>query len=479
MLEQERTESMLLSPGTALQQGHYVIDALLEAAPNGDLYLGTHVVTGTPIYIQVLSLNKSVDSAELSDLVACLQGLPFATNSPLPNPLHVFPGEGQTLCLALATTTGVPWTQPLHNQSSLTPKQALARIRAIAQGVVWLKHQGLTDIDLSPNRVWVTETETSPRLTGLPQVHLAPEPRAGESFVPQTTVQGLARLLYSFLLGELPPAVDGEALADTLRKQRPTLSPLIVQAIQAGAAAPSESLPDDGIEQWLAMLPDASHPTPPKPAAAPLALRPAPGASTRQFSWGLYPALGMTALVAAIAGGALGTTWRLQGHQGPGGIQFDPNQSFPPQAEWMGDTPEAAFDAPFVPGGEQPERGEDWLDPEWEAEPLEDEWVPETTSEWLGEPEPSYAPTQDFPRQGESLPSNPKAQGPDREGGDEISPLEEMPTGNPELTPDLPPQTTGKEEVSSNSPNGSSTMAAPIPEVELAPAPAPETTSES
>ena len=29
---------MSFAPGTALQNGHYIVDALLEAAPNGDLY---------------------------------------------------------------------------------------------------------------------------------------------------------------------------------------------------------------------------------------------------------------------------------------------------------------------------------------------------------------------------------------------------------------------------------------------------------
>lgn len=351
---------MSLAPGTALQNGHYVVDALLEAAPNGDLYWGTHVVTGMQVFIQVFPVTMSQGGDDLSALMARFEGVAFAPQSPLPNPFQLFLGEEQTLCLAMSTTVGLPWTQACKTRSPMSPRQALATIRQVAASVGWLKQQGIIGLDLAPNRIWVTEDSDRVTLTGLPQAHLdcttAPS-------TPDTTVQFLAKLLYSLLTGKVPTDATPEALKADLNRQLPTLSPVIVQAIITGVRIPPDAANAMTVAQWLNELPDtapAHHVEPPSRPAQPRQ-QPAVGTSTSS-RFRLYPALAGTALVAAIAGLSFGTFWRLNAKSLPGAIQFEPNQTFPPQAEWSGDRPDVSFDSPYVPAQRNPIRREDWYD---------------------------------------------------------------------------------------------------------------------
>jgi hypothetical protein len=85
----------------------------------------------------------------------------------------------------------------------------------------------------------------------------------------------------------------------------------------------------------------------------------------------------------------------------PGAIQFEPDQSFPSQAEWSGDEPEASFDTPFVPAQSDPLRREDWYDSELDGLPQESPWeAPANAAEWPEDSieevyEPPIAPVDD------------------------------------------------------------------------------------
>jgi hypothetical protein len=157
---------MPLVAGTALQNGHYVVDALLEDAANGPLYWGTHIATGMRVYLQ--QLTPAI--AELDGAVQqCLQALAFAPQPPLPQPLQTFV-DGEYRYLAMGTSLGQPWSLLARRQSPASPKAALARVRATAQAVTALLDQGLPTVDLSPNRIWLAATdEEDPvvTLTGL------------------------------------------------------------------------------------------------------------------------------------------------------------------------------------------------------------------------------------------------------------------------------------------------------------------------
>jgi len=415
---------MPLPPGTALQNGHYIIDALLAAAPNGDVYWGTHVLSGMQVYIQVVPLAQTTDPTALSALMARLEGLSFSPKAPWPKPFQLFPGEGHTLCLAMGMTIGLPWSEAYKIQGGMSPKRALKTIRTVASGIIWLAEQELTDLDLAFNRVWISPMGDRIFLSGL-----TPASETGEPFSEQPGISALARLLASFLLGDLPPTTASDLIA-TLRQRRPHLSPLILQAIHQGITASATPSPATAIQQWLARLPDADSIRPVNRATTAGSVPPSRPRQVKARQGRLYPALGGTALVAAIAGVGLGTIWRLNAARLPGSIQFDPSQSFPSKADWSGDTP-AAFDTPYAPNQSAP-TAEDWLDSDWggtvqpdaewspeAADLLEDDWKEESapwpsdeqadslppSSEEFSEPEtPLNAPAEDLPPETEADP---------------------------------------------------------------------------
>ena len=242
---------MPLVAGAALQNGHYVVDALLEDAANGPLYWGTHIATGLRVYLQ--QLTPAI--AELDGAVQqCLQALACAPQPPLPEPLQTFV-DGEHRYLAMGTTLGQPWSLLARRQSPARPKTALARVRATAQAVTALLDQGLPTVDLSPNRIWLTATDGEApviTLTGL----TVPPPEAAPLAHP---VRGLTALLHSLLAGHLMDTSDLAAWGPALREQRPDLSPLILEAIRTGLQTDIGNEQDlrQAIAAWLQILPDA------------------------------------------------------------------------------------------------------------------------------------------------------------------------------------------------------------------------------
>lgn len=392
-----RLKPMPLSPGTALQNGHYVVDALLETAPNGDLYCGTHVVTGMPVFIQVFPVSAEKSGSDLSRLITRLQGLSFSPESPLPNPFQLFRGNEETLCLAMGNMVGLPWSSICKTQSPLSSQQALRAIRQIADSITWLQEQGLSGLDLSPNRVWMNDDSDRIRLTGLPLSFLTFSSEVAPQ--PNSTVPSLARLLYSFLTGELPPTDLATNWRAYLHQQLPELNPLMVEAIGQGVAKPTATTPPL-LAAWLNQLPDATaphlatstnqQPTLLSPSSAPA--NTTISADQRRSRPKIYSALGGTALLAAIAGTTLGTVWRLNAQNLPGAIKLEPNQSFPNQSDWSGDRPNPDFEAPFEPSPQDPLPREERYEPEPELLPQEEFWeAPANAAEW---PEETTSPAE-------------------------------------------------------------------------------------
>lgn len=388
--------NVMLPPGTALQQGNYLIDALIEAAPNGHLYWGTHATTGLQVYLQVTPLNAAPELPDGQTLADHLRGLAFSPQSPLPSPFQVFSGEHNTLCLAVGTTAGLPWPHARQSRFPMSPRQALRTVRSIAHGAIWLEEQGLPAVDLSLNRIWISPDGDRTILTGIPLAHINSSQQASP---PADPLQSLAALLYSCLSGQLPTVPDTESLALLLHNQRPEISPLVIKAIHKGtqgiSAFPAAST-TDALQQWLALLPDAQTFSGGESSLFPAAALP-PNAPPRQQTGRVYSALTVTALIAAFSGITFGTLWRLNVATLPGAIQFDPEQSFPPQAEWPAEAPEALFEVPYVSEQDSPERLEDWGDPGQAAEPTP--WDPVSApSDWA---EPLEEPIPETPLPGD------------------------------------------------------------------------------
>ncbi|MEM0980178.1 MAG: hypothetical protein AAGH78_07870 [Cyanobacteria bacterium P01_H01_bin.58] len=427
---------MPLQPGTALQNGHYVIDALLEAAPTGALYWGTHVVTGTQVYIQVFELLEGLPTENLSDLIARLEGLSFSPESLLPRPLQIFHEEGRILCLVLGATVGLPWSQQCHHHRPLSPSQALPTIRRIAAGLTWLTEKDLVVKSLSPAQVWFASEGDRITLTGLPQGYL---PAASS-----TLIQSLAYLLWSFLTGKLPPtATLPETSVDSLQQQAPQIHPTLLKALSIGMSSQVGKDTSLDMAQWLTMLSDDSLTTSVPSMTAPLATASPQSPPTRKRFFSVYPTLGMTALMAAIAGVTLGTVWRLNAASLPGNIQFDPSQSFPSQTGWSGDTPEAAsFVRPVQPERpvyrEEPRNDTDWTIPSPSPTSQEADWTESDSDIWQREESEAIAPLEDYP-EADRAPGSPLAPEVDLanpEGLPSSKPLAEEPAEEP--ASDLP-----------------------------------------
>ncbi|MEL6399007.1 MAG: hypothetical protein AAFR26_07985 [Cyanobacteria bacterium J06626_4] len=470
---------MSFAPGTALQNGHYIVDALLEAAPNGDLYWGTHVVTGRRVFLQMLPVSSPESSADLSELIARLEGIAPSLLSPLPHPFTLFKGDDQALCLAIDQTIGLPWSSICETPAPMSPKRALATIRQIAKSIDWLQQQGLEGFDLSPNRVWLSPSASGSvaaiTLTGLP--HHAGGIPVGDAAC-RRSVSACAHLLQSFLTGELPPPEDAAAVARRLRQQLPTLSPLIAEAIIQGRQAAPDG-PALTLLQWLDQLPDASAiaPTHRSQGALPRPHPQPPGRPRTQSK--VYPALAGTAIIAAIAGVTLGTTWRLSAPSLPGALQLDPQQSFPAQVDWSGDTPDVNFEGPFVPGSATPRPREEWYE-EPEILPEEPLWEsPANAAEWT-EPGVGTEPAPELPNEA-PFPGNVEP--------DEVPPppLEADPLDNerlpaPEIPQDFAPPPLDKSPVSPDATSLSGGNAPPpqaLTETEFKPMPDPGVASES
>lgn len=427
---------MPLLSGTALQNGHYVIDALLEEASNGNVYWGTHVPTGLAVYLQELVTGETGLSPELA---TCLQGLAFAPQPPLPNPLQLLQ-EGDRYYLAMGTGLGRPWCYGYRHYSPVAPKAALALTQRTGKAIQTLLRQGLPTVDMSPNRLWVTAGSAPVILTGL----TVPPETSDLPFA--HPLKGLAALLYSLLTGSLPTVTDLPQIGEALSQQCPNLSPLILQGIQQGlgelepvvTTATASSLADY-IHQWLQTLPDGplpqmsapiqgalptsatapaqaeavtvqatmaptatepAIPTPdpavtagsprmepepervPEPMApevltpepmAPVGIEPGPGGVLvsqgdsagdrggalvpvvvpyRRPRRRLLPALGLTAVVAAMGGGAVGAAWRFNLTELSEQVRLNPEQTFPAQGDWQGDPMTTEFENPFFSEGE-------------------------------------------------------------------------------------------------------------------------------
>jgi hypothetical protein len=362
---------MPLSPGTALQNGHYVIDALVDVAPNGELYWGTHVVSGTRVFIQVVSLPPNANPTDVSALIVRWQGVAFSPRSPLPNPFQIFSDDQHRLCLVMGSTIGLPWRVVCEYQAPLTPKQSLTRIHTLGEAVLWLQEQGLPAVDLAPNRVWFTETGDRFTLSGMPQA-LSGLPATPDTNPTSSPVAALSRLFYSFLLGTLlnPTDTDIEAVQRALQAYRPALNLLIMQAIYQGLTT---AHPPD-LATWLAQLP-------PEPeansvsglvvqgSASPTRVVPAASSPPPRRFKKRYLALAVTAVGSAIAGISLGMVWRIYAKNLPGAVLLEPNQAFPAPNDWSGHIPAAAFEEPFIPAQANPEREQDWAEPDWEDTP--------------------------------------------------------------------------------------------------------------
>lgn len=267
---------MKLTVGGTLQEGKYILDAVLGQGGFGVTYKATHTYLHQPVVIK--TLNDSFDHQADFELLRQRfieearrlarfqhphivrvsdffeeQGLPFIVMDYIP---------GQTLAELV--------------REPLPEGQAVHYIHQAGAALSVLHDNGVLHRDVKPQNLMVRAgtgqvllidfgiareftagvTQTN---TGLLSAGYAPI----EQYLPQhrwspaTDVYSLAATLYALLAAQNPVASvlrDRVPLPD-LRQFQPHLSTAVIEAVQRGMAIDAEDRPQS-VREWLAMLPD-------------------------------------------------------------------------------------------------------------------------------------------------------------------------------------------------------------------------------
>lgn len=458
---------MVLDSGTTFQNGHYVVDAGVEPSPQpgtetpsapeaaGRLYRGTHIPSGAAIWLRVLGTdpNRPIPETQRREWLQQLADLPSAALSALPSSLYGFEDHG----LLIWVMDAVPGTVP---SLPLEPTAIATYLSAIAPAVEACHDQTLP-LHLSPGQLRVTERHTpnqgrQPHRITLVGLGLPPE-QGGDSTA-HSPVQRLTRLAAWLLTGQpvadpagltteqvpaelLPVLHQGwtadpdltpwllafQAAVDTI----PAAAAVVISDSRADAQADAQTEPgaETKAEPAEAAEPNnaptvlvspAAEPVttapgvtavaaaaPPARPAPPPANRPAPDSTSNL--WWRWP-LALTAFAATLTGVGFGLAWRMgpvdETTAGQSRNFFNPQQSFPPDADWPISEPsvDVQFNNPTWPDRtadsiEESTPPVSWDDaapaePETISPPTEDDFSAPPAPEPRPEPEPAPTPPE-------------------------------------------------------------------------------------
>lgn len=463
---------MVLDSGTTFQNGNYVVDAGLEPSPQGGsgtpsaaagrLYRGTHIPSGTAIWLRVLGTdpNRPIPETQRRDWLQQLADLPSAALSALPSSLYGFEDHG-LLVLVMDAVPGTVPTLPLE------PTAIATYLSAIAPAVEACHDQTLP-LHLSPGQLRVTERHTpnqgrQPHRITLVGLGLPPE-QLGD-LTAHAPVQRLTRLAAWLLTGQpvadpagltteqvpaelLPVLHQGwtadpdltswllafQAAADTM----PAAAAIIADSgADLGAEAQADAQAEPGAETRAEMRADLAAPEPDNaptvlvsPAADPVTTAPAltaahptrpaptaansPAPDSTSNLWWRWP-LALTAFAATLTGVGFGLAWRMgpvdETTAGQSRNFFNPQQSFPPDANWPISEPsvDVQFDAPTWPDRTADIIEESSPPPSWDdTAPAEPEIIsPPTEDDFSAppapEPQPAPAPAPAPPENDDAI----------------------------------------------------------------------------
>lgn len=377
---------MALSTGTALHHGNYVVDAFSFEDAIGPVYLATHIPSGRWVQLRILGSRhpEAIPDGEVRKAFYNYLLTVQALNHPLFSG-HLSGFEDEGVCYqAIDAALGQPLSRQVDFSQTLSPRQSVALVRQVAQGLIALKPLGWQGITLTPDQLW--QRSNGPELSFIgfdfPAQASLPENQQ-EALV----VKGLSHLLYFLLTGRR--ADDTQTpLAIDVRNQFPGLPYNLDTALQLGSQQAVKQ-PSIGLKQWLDLLPSAEAmpaagavPTMGQktvvnspeayqlhhqaqvskiPATATRVAVPPTGGAQTAFIPGtarMVPkaksltarrfapvALVLTALAASFGGLSLGLTARLQPANTSGSpVRLNPEQSFPPLSDWGGDDPINSWD---------------------------------------------------------------------------------------------------------------------------------------
>lgn len=370
---------MNITAGKVLQNGKYVLDDTIGQGGFGITYKAIHTYLGQTVVIKTLqeSLRCQEDFGRFEQqFIAEAQRIAKCQHPNIVRVLDFFEEAGQSF-IVMDYIPGPTLAEEIKQNKRLPEALAIHYIRQIGLALTVVHQNGLLHRDVKPQNIILQQgtdkvilidfgiaREFTPGVTqthtGILSAGYAPIeqylPKGKRS--PATDVYALAATLYTLLTNQAPVAavLRDRIPLPTPRQLCPDISPSVERAIMRGLEMDAERRPQT-VQAWLALLPEIKDRDraleQPTLSLIPITVPPtgsksgAPAFSNtngQRKSRG-WLALGITAILAAIAGISFGLILRF----GKGGEPLlQPEQSFPPTENWP-------TKAPITPSPTSPE----------------------------------------------------------------------------------------------------------------------------
>ncbi|MBD2122181.1 serine/threonine-protein kinase [Trichocoleus sp. FACHB-262] len=295
---------MNLATGTVLQNGKYVVEAILGQGGFGITYRAHHAYFDQPVVIKVLheNLRRHADFAQFQQqFIAEARRVARCQH---PNIVRVFDffEEGSLSFIVMDYIPGDTLADIVQSEGALPEAKAIHYIRQIGAALNVVHQAGLLHRDVKPHNIIRREhtdfvvlidfgiaREFTPGVTQTHTGMLSAGYAPIEQYLPQgkrtpaLDIYALAATLYSLVTGQAPiaaPLRDRIPLLD-MRQSQPHLSTAVEQAILRGMEMEAEARPQT-VAEWFALLPNSNFVTPASETAHASKLPPAPPSTNSQ-----------------------------------------------------------------------------------------------------------------------------------------------------------------------------------------------------
>lgn len=268
--------------GKVLQNGKYVLHALLKSGELEITYQASHGHLNQPVVITALNpnLRPQVDFAHLQpQFIAEARRIAQCQHPNLAKVLDYFQEE-ETVFVVLEAIAGQSLLDLVQQSGPLSENQAIYYIRQASLALNVLHQQGILHRQIGPQNLVRRQNSESIMLTnfGLAREGLRMTPAythtlpsgytASEQYQPQakltiaTDLYALAATLYFLTTGQSPVAASlrSRISLPSLRQLQPQLSPTLEQAVLR-TLSPEISERPATVEAWLSLL--ITSPVPP------------------------------------------------------------------------------------------------------------------------------------------------------------------------------------------------------------------------